>query len=187
MASTEYLEATKGMSPSSLLVEAVKLCGHKDSALDIGCGAFVDSYFLISQGFTVDALDKSENVLPYYKKTKGLVFSMTTIEEFDLDKDKYDIINAQYSLGFIHPSLFSATFNEILTALSVGGIFVGQLFGIRDTWNKEGTTLNFHTADDIHDLFSGFQIIKLIEEEKDGKTALGNDKHWHVFHFIVKK
>jgi hypothetical protein len=32
-----------------------------------------------------------------------------------------------------------------------------------------------------------FEIIEFIEEEKEGSTAAGTNKHWHVFHFIVRK
>lgn len=34
---------------------------------------------------------------------------------------------------------------------------------------------------------SYMEIIQLDEEEKDGKTALGTTKHWHLFHIIDKK
>ena len=36
-------------------------------------------------------------------------------------------------------------------------------------------------------LFSSFEIINFKEVEKNGKTALGVEKHWHVFNVIAKK
>lgn len=32
-----------------------------------------------------------------------------------------------------------------------------------------------------------FDIIHFNEVEKDGKTALGNMKHWHIYNVIAKK
>lgn len=47
--------------------------------------------------------------------------------------------------------------------------------------------MNFHTREDVQDIFSEFRLISLEEEEKDGITALGESKHWHVFHIIAQK
>lgn len=45
----------------------------------------------------------------------------------------------------------------------------------------------FLSKDEIIRLFEKFEIISLEEIEEDGKTALGNTKHWHVFNVIAKK
>jgi tellurite methyltransferase len=39
----------------------------------------------------------------------------------------------------------------------------------------------------VNELFKDVEIIKLEEKENDGKTAAGQDKHWHIFDFVVKK
>jgi len=39
----------------------------------------------------------------------------------------------------------------------------------------------------FEDYLKGLTIISFNEEERDKETAAGEMKHWHVFHFIVKK
>jgi hypothetical protein len=37
------------------------------------------------------------------------------------------------------------------------------------------------------ELLFGLELLEFIEEEKDGMQANGQEKHWHVFHFIARK
>lgn len=39
----------------------------------------------------------------------------------------------------------------------------------------------------VLDLFKEFEIINFKEIEKDGKTVLGQQKHWHIFDGIARK
>ena len=45
----------------------------------------------------------------------------------------------------------------------------------------------FLSREEVIELFNNFEIIKFKEIEKDGKTALGKDKHWHIYDIIAKK
>ena len=46
----------------------------------------------------------------------------------------------------------------------------------------------FLTKQQVLNLFKeSFEIIYFYELEKDGKTALGQTKHWHIYNIIAKK
>ena len=45
----------------------------------------------------------------------------------------------------------------------------------------------FLSKEQVINLFNEFEIIEFQEIEKDGKTALGKIKHWHLFNIIAKK
>ncbi|MDO8550913.1 MAG: hypothetical protein Q7S39_12285 [Ignavibacteria bacterium] len=47
--------------------------------------------------------------------------------------------------------------------------------------------MTFHTKQQVENLLSDMEIIELTEEDKDGRTANGTPKHWHVFHVIARK
>jgi len=66
---------------------------------------------------------------------------------------------------------------------------VGQFFGNKDSFNtkKYKNRLAFQTKKEVLDILSGFKILEFMEEEKEGKTVSGKQRHWHVFHFIAKK
>ena len=44
--------------------------------------------------------------------------------------------------------------------------------------------MTFFDTNNINEMFKEFKIIKYEEIEKDKKTALGQDKHWHIFDLI---
>jgi len=89
-------------------------------------------------------------------------------------------------LPFMKKSDFIKTFSKIKKSLNKSGIITGQFFGVHDTWknNKNMTFVNIKQA---RRLLQDLKILYFFEEEKDGSTALGQNKHWHVFHFIAKK
>jgi tellurite methyltransferase len=47
--------------------------------------------------------------------------------------------------------------------------------------------MTFHTKQQVEELLSNMEILELNEEDKDGKTANGALKHWHVFHVIARQ
>ena len=78
-------------------------------------------------------------------------------------------------------------FGKLKASLKINGVFVGQFFGTRDEWNKEDSVMTFHSQKDVQELLSNMYIIEFKEEEKDGTTAKGEPKHWHVFYVIAQK
>ncbi|MBP6904494.1 MAG: class I SAM-dependent methyltransferase [Candidatus Pacebacteria bacterium] len=185
-----YAEKTKNKPPAPLLIQAVESVTHKDKALDLGAGALNDTKYLLSANFKhVTALDSAPlaqevaDTLP----TDRFMYSINKFADFDFPSNGYDLINAQYALPFNPPETFERVFNDIVDSLRQGGIFVGQLFGVRDEWNIPNSGKNFHTREDVQKLLSNLKIIHFEEEERERKTAAGPMKHWHVFHFIARK
>lgn len=185
-----YAEKTSGAKPRRLLVEALRYVTHKGEALDMGAGALNESKLLLSEGFAhVTAIDAEESVAQAALEIKNGSFSFvrSTFIDFKFTKATYDIVNAQYALPFNGKREFNALIQNIYESLKIGGIFTGQFFGDKDSWNTAGSSRIFHTADEARAVLSLFELIKFEEEENDAPTALGNPKHWHVFHFIVRK
>jgi tellurite methyltransferase len=75
---------------------------------------------------------------------------------------------------------------RIPSSLRRGGRFSGQLFGDRDGWAQD-PALSFHRRADVEDLLQAFQLERFDEIEQNGRTALGEPKHWHVFHIVARK
>jgi hypothetical protein len=101
--------------------------------------------------------------------------------------DRYDLVNARFSLPFQPPDLFRTTFDRITASLNPGGLLVGQLFGDRDGWNIAGRKMTFHTMDEAQGILDDWKTIVFREEDRDGLTTLGVRKHWHVFHIIAQR
>lgn len=184
----EYYEITKNSPPTKLLVKALEYVAKKNKAIDIGGGALKDTRYLLEQGFDVTVIDKAELMAKEAElvKSNKLHYIISSFSDFEFPKNEYSIASAMYSLPFNSPESFGAVFAKIKESLISGGIFCGQCFGIRDEWSTN-QKMTFHTKEQVENLLSDMKIILLDEEEKDGKTANGTPKHWHVFHFIAKK
>jgi hypothetical protein len=95
-------------------------------------------------------------------------------------------VSAQYALPFNPPDSFDSVFSKLCDSVKRGGVFVGQFFGPEDGWSKN-LSISFHSEADIRKLLKSFAVLVLREEKRLGKTAVGAEKFWHVFHVIAKK
>jgi tellurite methyltransferase len=185
-----YYEDTKNRPAHDLLRESLKYA--KDltgkTALDLGCGAGPDTKLLVENGYKVIAVDgsweaeKYIKALPHQDKIK---FIQSDFENFNFSN--YDLINASRSLPFTHKDKFTDVFTKLKNSINTGGLFVGQLYGINDQWNKQGETMTFLSKEQVQELLDGLGIIKLEEKEYDGQVANGKPKHWHLFNIIATR
>ena len=67
------------------------------------------------------------------------------------------------------------------------GYFVGNFFGMKDSWVEFKPKMIFLTKEQVLELFKNFEIIEFEENEKDAKTGLGKMKHWHTYNVIARK
>lgn len=185
-----YLKVTKDRQPSLWLPLAIGLLSRKGNALDLGCGSGRDTRLLLEEGFNVVAVDKAEKALEYLKELpqENLEIKLSSFEDFHFEEEKYDLINAQFSLPFADRDAFNTIFQKVKDSLKPNGIFVGQLFGVNDDWNKSSTTrTTFHTIEAAKMLFADMELIKFMEKDYDGTIADGTPKHWHVLHILARK
>lgn len=185
-----YFEKHAKRKPREQLIRAISYCSSKTNALDLGAGTLVESAFLLENNFEhITAVDSSPQSIEFAKYFDSKIFKLETkkFDEFKFEPNTYDLINAQYALPFHGKENFQTFINNIKSSLTVGGIFVGQFFGIRDEWNTPENKLSFQAKEEVENFLSDMEIIEFQEEEKDGSTAAGNIKHWHVFHFIARK
>ncbi|KND50075.1 MAG: SAM-dependent methyltransferase [Parcubacteria bacterium C7867-008] len=184
----DFYELTKDKPPRRLIVQAMPHVQQKESALDLGAGALNDSIYLLGEGFAHVTAEDAEPLateiadkLPADKFT----YVVEKMESFTFRAKEYDLVNAQYTLPFLHPDQFEKVWSEIIRSLKTGGIFTGQFFGDRDEWQGKDT-MTFHTRAEAEKLLEKLTVLEFEEEEVDKPTAAGIMKHWHVFHFIAR-
>lgn len=175
-----YLIQSKNYKPRDLLVESLRFVQGK-KVLDLGAGALNDARYLMDLGFDVLAVDSNANIEP-----GNVHLEISRFEDFQIKHDEYDLISAQYALPFVDPNSFIQVMNGIKSGLKIGGVFVGQFFGMNDEWSSR-EKMTFVLKEDLLRVFEGYELIKFLEEEKEGKTAAGKNKHWHLYNVIAKK
>jgi tellurite methyltransferase len=185
-----YIEARRFDPPRPLLIRAAELAAAKDHALDGGAGALNATKYLLSVGFArVTAFDSS----PASQKVAAelspdeVSFVPMRFEDFPYPTDAFDLVNAEFSLPFVGSDGIARVMAGLLGSVRPGGIFTGQLFGVKDSWNVPGSRMNFHTRAEVEHLLRGWTLIELEEEDHPGKTKLGEAKHWHIFHILARR
>ncbi len=159
-------------------------------AIDLGCGEGRDTVELLHQGWKVIAIDgEKEAISRLLKRTDiNTALLQTCIAQFENIQlvESVDLINASFSLPFCAPESFSDLWNKIVSSLLPGGRFCGHLFGNHDSWAAD-SSMNHHTVSEVEVLLTPFDIELFDEQDYPGKTALGKEKHWHIFHIVARK
>lgn len=186
---SDFYSVTKDRSHWPIVERAEALAWNKGRALDLGCGAGRDTRFLLAQGWHVTAVDREASSMAILAEMpqEKLRAVQSSIEDFDFQPESYDLISAQFSLPFITRSRFDGAFARLKGALKPGGVFAGQFFGVNDTWNTPEYDMTFVTREEIDALLLGMTVHELQEVEDDGTTALGEPKHWHVYHILAQR
>ena len=185
-----YYENTKNNEPHDITHKFINFSLTPGKAVELGCGAGVDTVYLIKNGWKVTAIDR-ENTKHYITEKLSLAeqSKLTFIQDdfTNIELPPCNLLIAKYSIPFCSPDKFSFLWENIRKCIFPHGYFVGTLFGIRDEWNSLNSDKVFFERYQIYELFKGFDIILFKEWEKDAVGGDGKLKYWHVFSIIAKK
>ena len=195
---TRYYEAT-GEQPRETLLFALDRFdadagakGRELFAVDLGCGTGRDTVELLHRGWRVLAIDAEPEAIRRLLgrgdlDSGGADRLATQVARFENAQwPEADLINSSYALPFCPPTEFGAVWHRVVTSLRSGGRFSGHLFGDRDGWATQ-PDMSFQTREDADELLRGLELEHFEEVEEDGETAVGNPKHWHLFHVVARK
>jgi SAM-dependent methyltransferase len=183
-----YYDASND-EPRETLLYALERFGDRPGrlAVDLGCGAGRDAAELLRRGWHVLAIDSEEEGLERLRARPESGPALET-RRARLEEAKWptaDLVNSSFALPFCAPDRFPEVWARVFASLPPGGRFSGQLFGDRDEWAADGLTV--HTRAEAEALLADFELERFDEVEEDGRTALGAEKHWHIFHVVARK
>ena len=183
---SDYYDANEGREPREQLLDVLRRFDRPGTAVDLGCGAGVDTVAMLERGWDVLAIDAEPDAIGRLRARAGdrdaLHTELSPMEEAVLPP--VDLVWASYSLFFCDPGRFPDLWGRIGAAIRPGGRFAGELLGDRDTWAAlEDRTALSRVAAEV--LFTGWTVECFEEEENDGE-ACGGPKHWHYFHVVAR-
>jgi SAM-dependent methyltransferase len=177
-----------GDDPRETLLDAVARFDEPGFAVDLGCGTGRDCVELLRRGWRVLAIDREAEAIERLL-ARGDVDGArleTKLARFeDATWPACDLVSSSFALPFCTAGAFDGVWTRIVDSLRPGGRFAGQLFGAHDDW--AGTGVATHTREQVGELLQPFEIERLDEIDRDGQTATGRHKHWHVFHVVARK
>lgn len=194
---TNYYRAVEGRPPRETLVAALDAFAAEPQtaatarfAVDLGCGSGRDTVELLRRNWLVLAIDGEPEAIAQLNQRPEIAPNRleTRVQSFESLSlpTQVDLINASFCLPFCLPEKFPMLWQTIVTALRPGGRFCGHLFGDRDSWIKYPNRSHF-TRSQVDELLLPFEIELLDEEEHPGKTALGEEKHWHIYNIVARR
>ena len=185
-----YYDAVADRPPRKTILKALAGFETPGIAIDLGCGDGRDTVEMLRQNWAVLAIDKEPDAITRLLarpdiNSLQLTTQTVSFEQLQLPK-QVNLINASFSLPFCSLDAFPTLWNQIFNSLVPGGRFCGHLFGDRDSWNNS-ELINTFTLQQVETLLKAYTVELLEEEEHPGKTPLGEDRYWHIFHIVARK
>jgi len=191
-----YYQAVEGRPPRETLLKALAnfdaepLPDRPRLAVDLGCGDGRDTVELLRRGWRVLAIDGEQKAFDRLLDRPDLQLDLLQTQLMRFENltlsASVDLINASFCLPFCLPADFPYLWKTIVTSLNPGGRFCGQLFGDRDSWAIYPNRTH-HTRQQVEVLLQPLEVEWLDEEEHPGVTAIGEEKHWHIFHIVARQ
>jgi SAM-dependent methyltransferase len=185
-----YYDAVANRPPRKTLLTALNSFSQTGIAVDLGCGDGRDTVELLRQNWRVLAIDQEPKAISRLLHRRDLNSELLTTQISRFEELEFlfpvDLINASFCLPFCSADAFPQFWEKITNALSTGGRFSGHFFGNHDSWCGRDL-INCFTRAQIESLFQSYAIELFEEEEHLGKTPLGEDRYWHIFHIVARK
>ena len=194
-----------GTGPTILAVYAKKILDKYSlkNILELGCGQGRDSIYFAKLGYSIVALDLSENAIKFIEKTrndenlKNLQLITHDIQKpLNFQNSKFDMVYSNLSLQFFDLSKLSNIFSNISDVMSSGSFFLFSTkkagdkyynFGNKisdNAFEYKGITRFFFTKSELETLLEKNFTIISFEEDKHVNLDNTVSVWWKI---LVKK
>lgn len=155
-------------------------------ALDLGCGVGTATLHLAERGLDVLAVDASPRAIAIVEqRAAGHPRIRTLLADLRrVELPPADVAVALFTLFFLPPDDLERFWRRLVATLNPGALFAGQFLGPHDDWADRCST---HAREALRPFLEPFETVYHDEVERDGKTATGHPKHWHVHHLVLRK
>lgn len=149
----EYCEKTKDINMSALYNRFEQYLYEKAQILDIGCGSGRDTKYFMGKGYSVTAIDASENICNWARRYVGKDIKNINVEDIRY-YEEFDGIWASASLLHVPKNNMADVLNKCMTALRQGGVlYASWKYGICQH-EEDGRKYSNFTCEELEDLLA---------------------------------
>ena len=173
-------------APTEYAKRCYSLLKDKDNVtlLDLGCGDGKDSFFFLSKGYQVTAIDFSIKALKILKEEQRnhpnakLKILSQDIKNINLPENKFDVVYSDVSLHFFTDKSLTNIFKKINNILKPGGLLFIRvkskndgLYGKGkaiedDMFMFQGKVRHFFSKNYMKNKLSDFEIVSISETKR---------------------
>lgn len=180
----DFFDNTFNANMEDIYKKFMRYLDEKSKLLDAGCGSGRDSLYFINNGFSVTAIDASEEIVKVSNEHTGI--NVILLNFYDLKyKNEFDAIWASASLLHINKIDISNIIDKFLLALKENGIFYMSFKYGEFEIERNGRYFNYYTEESIKALLrdKNIEILDLwitpdVREDR-------KDENW--LNIIIKK
>lgn len=166
------------------------------SFLDLGCGQGRDSLFMARKGFKVTSVDSSNEAihglnLIAKKNNLNIQTICKNIEKFEVEDNKYSIINIFDTLHFLEKKDALKLIRQVKENIKDGGLLIISDFTTKDVLFKKGKnkTKAFFRPKELLKLFFDFNVLLYKEFSiiDSGHPGLKQPHRHQIVELVVQK
>ncbi len=138
--------------------------------LDLGCGQGSDSLFLAKNNFFVTAIDSSDVAINQIKvkkdefKLDNLELICGDIQDFNIEKNKYQVIICRNVLNFLSKDRTKEIINNLQDKIQSGGYIIVEVFTKNDpSFLSSNKFISYFEEQELLNIFSKYKIIYYLE------------------------
>lgn len=163
-------DASGKINPSQILNLIWKNFLPDNKILDLGCGQGSDSLFLIKQGFSVTAIDSSSVAINQLKakkdeiKLNNLELICGDIKDYNIEKDKYQVIICRNVLNFFNKEETLEILNDLQNNIQKDGYIIIEAFTKNDpSFTSKNKFNSYFNEQELLNFFVGYKILYYLE------------------------
>ncbi len=166
------------------------------SIIDLGCGQGHDSLFLAKNNFSVIAIDSSEVAINQIEAKKNK-FSFNNLEpvcgdiiDFEIIKDKYDVIICRNVLNFLNKDKALKIVNSIKNNSKIGSYIIIEVFTKNDPSFVSDNKFNcYFEEQELLKIFLEFKVVYYLDNiiSDNGHPGFEAPHKHGVLKIIVQK
>ncbi len=164
-----YAEKFQNASSDPALAAFVSRLKPNGCILDLGCGPAAAAAFMRDNGFDVDAVDASQEMVRLANETHNIGARQATFDDIQ-EVEAYDGIWANFSLLHASAQKFPLHLAALYRALRPGGYFhIGMKLGAGSKRDSLGRYYTFYSQPELCALITNAGFV--IDETTTGKDA----------------